>query len=602
MLEPPSAARERSRRGPRAVQILADDLANKIAAGEVVERPASVVKELCENALDADATRIDVIIEGGGVALLRVVDDGFGMDPNDLALSLTRHATSKIATIEDLLAIESFGFRGEALPSIASVSRFTIASRPRGADEGRAIVIDEGARREEPRGMQAGTSVEVKDLFYNVPARRKFLRALATEAAHVTEVVDAVALARPDVTVTLERDGRRVREHLRASSREERVKSILVGWELATCTARPGPMKVEAYLSRPEKARIGATGLSVFVNDRPVRDRALSRAIAHAYGSVLPPGRFPVGVVYLDLPSDLVDVNVHPQKAEVRFADGRAVQDALYRVVQSGLGLAFTSQLGLEGSPAPSPERAPARNEEARAVFTGSGELPRRPLLVPEPIPYPTRDADPAPALPVDRDPPSEQSVPRGIRFVAQVRGTYWICESEDGLIILDQHAAAERVTFDKLQKAFRERAIAMQGLLTPEVIDVRPEDVELVESNADAILAMGMDLRPAGPARVAIHAIPQVLARGQPRELAGELLAELSKSAGRSFSRAIDLVLATMACHGSIRAGDRVSPEEAAELLARLPTIDFAGHCPHGRPILMRLPFRELDHRVGRR
>lgn len=585
------------------VRVLPDDLANKIAAGEVVERPASVVKELCENALDAEASRIDVAIEGGGITGCSVSDDGTGMPQDDLLLSVLRHATSKITSADDLMTLGSFGFRGEALSSIASVSRFSIASRQRSSDEGFAVLVDEtGTAALEPRGMPPGTRVDVRDLFYNVPARRKFLRALATESAHVTEVIDGIALGRPDVTVTLERDGRRVREHLRMPSREERVRSIFVGWELARCAARTGPLDVEAYLCRPEKARLGATGLWMFVNGRPVKDRALSRAVAHAYGSVLEGGRYPVGVVYLDLPPELVDVNVHPQKSEVRLADPRAVQDAVHRVVQNGLGAAFTNQMGLGAVvhqselPITKERERPPSDTETGAVWSGSGTLDLPPAI--PALPYPTRGDAPPTAL----DAADPQAVPRTLKFIAQVRGTFLLCEAEDALIVLDQHAAAERVTFDRLRRAFRDKRVAMQTLLVPEVLDVRSSDVEIVTSAGDVITSMGLDLREAGPSRIAVHAVPQILARKDPRDLALSILAELARSGGRDYSQAIDLSLATMACHGSIRAGDRVGPDEANELLQRLKEVEFAGHCPHGRPILMRLPFRELEHRVGRR
>jgi DNA mismatch repair protein MutL len=582
------------------VRILPDDLANQIAAGEVVERPASVIKELCENALDASATRIDIAIEGGGITLASVTDDGVGMIESDLLLSMRRHATSKIASLDDLLNIGSFGFRGEALPSIASVSRFSIASRDKQADAGAELVIEGGGEPQlKPRGMPAGTRVSVRDLFFNVPARRKFLRALATEAAHVTEVVEGVALAEPGITLTLARDGRVVREHLRAPDRETRVNDVLVGWELAHCKGERGPLKVEAFLSRPEKARMGANGLRILVNGRPIRDRALARAVAHAYGSVLAPGRYPVGVVYLTIPPDLVDVNVHPQKAEVRFADGRAVQDALYRIVETGLGAAFTRQVGLGFVPSPSRQTfggghdAPAN----AASFSASGALDDAAIqaLAGE-VQYPTRELD---APPLSTDP---GVVLPEVEFIAQVRGMFLLCQSEEGLVILDQHAAAERLTFERLKRTFRERRVAMQTMLVPEVLDVTPADVALVEELGDTILAMGMDLRPAGTAKVAVYAVPHLVVRASPAELARALLGELGRAGGRDYSSAVDLVLATMACHGSIRAGDRVSPEEARELVRELAKIDFAGHCPHGRPIVMRLSYRELEHRVGRR
>lgn len=625
--------------GPRPIRVLSDDLANQIAAGEVVERPSSVVKELCENSLDAGASRIDVTIEGGGVALVRVRDDGEGIPQDEVPLAILRHATSKITALADLGAIGSFGFRGEALPSIASVSRFTLSSRARSerSDAGAKVSVLGGAASPvEPCGMAAGTTIEVRDLFFNVPARRKFLRALSTESAHVTEVVDGVALARPDVTVTLERDGRRVREHLRAADREARVAGVLGGVELSRCVGQAGPLGVDAYLSRPERARMGATGLWVFVNDRPVKDRALARAIAHAYGSVLEPGRYPVGVVYLTLPPDLVDVNVHPQKAEVRFADTRAVQDAVHHVVHREIGRAMTQALGIApgrpawqhasnamgatsapGAPASANARpasveaaasAGASDVGARAQaaldftrilgapeadlppeFSGSGALP---------APYPSRSGSPDLAMREAHD----ERVPTGVTFLAQLRGLFLLCETEDALLVLDQHAAAERVTFDRLRRAFDRRAVAMQTLLVPELCEATPEAVGLLEELGDRALAMGLDVRPAGPSRVAIHAVPQLLVRANPQDLARALLAELTRSGGRDYSGALDLALATMACHGSLRAGELVSPEEARELCAALPAIEFAGHCPHGRPILSRIPFRELLARVGRR
>ncbi len=584
---------------PGRVNVLPESLSNQIAAGEVVERPASVVKELCENALDAGATRVAIEIEGGGVTLCRVTDDGWGMERDDAITSLLRHATSKLSTFEDLSAIRSYGFRGEALPSIASVSRFRIETKRRGQSEGVAVSVEGGAPPlVEPCGAPSGTRVDVRDLFYNVPARRKFLRAFATESAHVTEVIEAVALARPGLTVTLERDGRRVRELLRATSREERVRDVLTGWDLIACRGARGPLAVEAFLSRPEKARSGATALRMFVNGRPVKDRALARAVAFGYGSVLEPGRYPVGVVYLEIPPELVDVNVHPQKSEVRFADGRAVQDAVYRIIEQAIGPALSGQAVLSSSvsnrASPPDQTSPPGPLSVKGeggpeiVWSGSGELPVSAL------PYPVREGAPLST--------SDQALPASVTFLAQLNRTFLLCESEDALLVIDQHAAAERVTFDRLRRAFTNRAVAMQTLLVPELVDVEASAVSLVEEAQADILAMGMDLRPAGTNRVAVHAVPQILARGRPLELVTSLIAELARAGTRGYSGAIDLALATLACHGSVRAGDAVSPAEAKELLAALAKIELGGYCPHGRPVVMRLSFRELEHRVGRR
>jgi DNA mismatch repair protein MutL len=624
----------------RGVRVLPDDLANQIAAGEVVERPSSVVKELVENAFDAGGRRVRIDIEAGGIGLVRVTDDGVGMSLEDARMAPLRHATSKIRELDDLRAIGSFGFRGEALPSIASVSRFSLRTRTRDDHEGTEVVIEGGGpMRLAPCGVAVGTSVEVRDLFFNVPARRKFLRAVGTESAHVTEVAEAAALAEPGVTVTLARDGRVVREWLRASDREERVRAAFEGEALAACRGQRGPLVVEAFVSRPERARNGAVGLSIFVNGRHVRDRSLARAIAHAYGSVLEPGRYPVGVVYLDLPPELVDVNVHPQKAEVRFADGRAVADALYKVVAGELSRAF-------GLPPPAHGRfgdrkqklfaedpgatlqAWAYSTEGRSPAppypiddppTGDGVLIDAPPTLPSITPRtsaspPERDAKESASPPVAPTPvpyPNAAEIARAperpvvfgaLRFLAQSRQTYLICEGETGLFILDQHAAAERVTFDRLRRAFHARDVATQRLLFPVVVSVSAAEVALVEeAHADALRA-GLDVRPAGATEVAVHAVPRVLARAAPERLVRDLLGELGRSGERAYSGAIDLALATMACHGSVRAGDPVSAEEAAALLRALDEVDFAGHCPHGRPIVMRVGWGELDHRVGRR
>ncbi|MDI1443350.1 DNA mismatch repair endonuclease MutL [Polyangium sp. 6x1] len=669
---------------PGRVHVLPDDLANQIAAGEVVERPASVVKELVENALDARARRIRVDIEGGGVTLVRVTDDGSGMDRKDATLAVLRHATSKIGSIDDLRRIQSFGFRGEALPSIASVSRFSLRTRTHEDDEGTLVRIEGGSPADVgPCGVATGTSIEVRDLFFNVPARRKFLRAVSTESAHVTEVVEAAALCRPDVTLVLARDGRVAREWLRTQSREERARDVFDDEPLAACRGERGPLAVEAFLSRPERARAGATRLLFFVNGRPVKDRTLARMVANAYGSVLEPGRYPVGVVHVDLPPELVDVNVHPQKAEVRFADGRAIQDALYKIIAAPLARAFglpapgaspwahyhknradeprlpaepaapppppTAFLpGLFGkgpavAPADSSGPAPFGQRKQKPIdevtpplttWSGSGELPppehgnghsgQTIPSAPEPEPDPwglAADAPlpvPTPAPPPTAAPPRPMPYPTAderaqtadrpgafgsLSFVAQVRRTFLVCEGQDGLFVLDQHAAAERVTFERLRRSYETRAVASQRLLIPEMVTVTAEEAAIIEEAQDAIGRTGLEVSLRGVRDAAITAVPQILsARATPAVLLRDLLSELSRVGERAFSGAIDLALATMACHGSIRAGDAVSKEEAEALFRALDEVDFAGHCPHGRPVVMRIRWAELEQKVGRR
>lgn len=613
------------------IVVLPPALASQIAAGEVVERPASAVKELIENALDAGAQRVDVEIEGGGVTRLSVSDDGVGMSAENARLSVERHATSKLTAIGDLNHLKSYGFRGEALPSIASVSRFSLRSRPAQSDAGVEVLI-EGVATPVLReaGMAVGTRVEVRELFFNIPARRKFLRSTGTESGHVTEVVEAAALTRPEVTFTLTRDGRQVREFLRANGRAERVAQVCDGEDLTHCEGSRGPLRIEAYLSRPEHARSGAGGLRLFINGRSVRDRALAVTIAQAYGSVLERGRYPRGVVYLDLPPEFLDVNVHPQKAEVRFADQRATADALYGTLSRALAGAFslpTPNRNAWAKPRPdaplvtplsAPSAAPGERSGSAATppKTSEPSLETRPLSLPslaslaalagtdsnaellafDPSAMAVRDSSALPSR------PQPEIAWSSLTFVAQLRQTYLLCESREGIYLLDQHAAAERVTFTRLRKQYQGRAVPSQSLLFPVTLDVLPAEAELVEQRAKEMAEVGLDVRVRGPESISIHAVPKLLQRASAERLLRDLLAEVSRKGGRGFSDAVDLALATMACHGSIRAGDPLAPDEVKALLEALDEADFAGHCPHGRPVVTFLSWAELERKVGRR
>jgi DNA mismatch repair protein MutL len=587
------------------IQTLPADLSNQIAAGEVVERPASVVKELVENALDAGATRIKVELERGGAALIRVTDDGVGMDEEDAVLALQRHATSKIRHKDDLFALTTFGFRGEALPSIASVSKLRLSTRARGAAEGVEVLLEGGgAARPRPTGAAEGTSVEVRDLFFNVPARRKFLKSTGTEAAHVSEAVLLAALARPEVSFFLVRDGRTAREWLRAASRRERAAQAFDANErLEPCLGSAGPMQVEAHLGPPERARAGAGGLHLLVNGRPVRDRPLARAVAQAYGSVLEPGRYPIGVVYVDIPAADVDVNVHPQKAEVRFADARALLDAVTRELHRVLARAFSV-------PALGASRAWMGGSGVRVAAPSFGALSVEESGDPWKLAAPDEPAQTSLAEGVALEAPVAPNEPilfegagfyASLEFLAQIRATFLVCSGSDGLYILDQHAAAERVTFNRLRNAFASRSIATQRLLIPDVIEMMPTEVAMLEERADDVAGLGIEVRAVGSSAVAVHAVPALLARARPERIVRDLVAELGRAGRRPFGDAADLVLATMACHGSIRAGDIVSRAEAGALLRALDDIDFAGHCPHGRPVVTRIGYDELERRVGR-
>jgi DNA mismatch repair protein MutL len=611
----------------RPVVVLPPDLASQIAAGEVVERPASVVKELVENSLDAESTRCDVAIVGGGITSISISDDGHGMSEADARLAVERHATSKLTQFKDLDALRTFGFRGEALPSIASVSRFRIESRPRDAEAGVEVLVEGGAPPvTRPIGMPPGTRIEVKDLFFNVPARRKFLKSSGTESGHVTDVIESAALSRSGVTFTLTRDGRQVRELLRTQNRIERVRQICDDVELATCLGERGPLSVEAYLSRPEDARSGSGALFLLVNDRVVKDRQLLVTVAQAYGSVLERGRYPRGVIYLDLPPELVDVNVHPQKTEVRFADARALSDALYSILSRALSTAFSlppttraawgkqqiqpTPVQVQSGPAPVVARETVQPFATTA--SASADPPSAsadPPSAPRHAAPSVSEAERAAALIAVRDSAVAAPIqPRGdvrwstLRFIAQLRQTYLLCEGREGFYLLDQHAAAERVNFTRLRHQYQSRAVASQALLFPVTLEVTRAEAALVEQHGAEILEVGLDVRARGPESVSVHGVPRLLQRAGAERLVRDLLSELSRQGGREFSDAVDLTLATMACHGSVRAGDPLSATEVQALLTALDDADFAGHCPHGRPVVTFTSWSELERKVGRR
>lgn len=632
---------------------LSNDLANQIAAGEVVERPASIAKELIENALDAGATRIDAAIELGGLGLVEVADNGVGMDPADARLALERHATSKIRAVEDLANIGTFGFRGEALPSIASVSKLTLLTRDASSDFATAVNVNGGGEHVVEAGSRAvGTTVSVRALFWNVPARRKFLKSISAEAAAVGEVVLVAALARPDVAFHFLRDGKTARKHMHVASFGERVHDVLADDTLAAVESKAGALTMRGWLSAPERARAGATGLYCFVNGRPVRDRHLTRAIQQAYGSVLEPGRYPTGAFFLELPPEHVDVNVHPQKAEVRFADGRAVYESVARALHLPLAGAFNLPVGgplfRRGPMRPESANVPATLQAPRDAWafdaptatqlaeqgpdpwgmhtplplTPSAEtvdaevLARGTLLSPVEAP---EDEETAPGTVRTVPPPatSEVETPAvavhgalfaeekgfyaSLRYVGQVRRMFLLCEGMDGLYVIDQHAAAERVTFDRLRKSYAKGSVSMQPLLIPAVFRATPAEVAAAEQIEAAGLSIGLELGPHGTGSIAVRSVPAMLSRTNPEVLARDLVAEFMLEAQRPFADRVDMVFATMACHGSLRGGDHVTEGEARALLDALDGIDFGNHCPHGRPVVTRLSFSELERRVGR-
>lgn len=614
----------------RSIEVLPGHLASQIAAGEVVERPASALKELLENALDANATRCTVEIESGGIGLISLLDNGNGMSAEDAALCIERHATSKLREMADLEQLATYGFRGEALPSIAAVSRLRLRSRQAEEEAGVELNLEGGLQSSaRPAGCAVGTLVEVRDLFFNVPARRKFLRSTGTESAHLVEVVDNAALSQPWLSLTLTRDGRRVRQWLKASTRAERVAQWSEDERWIACQGEKGPLRVEAFLAPPHKARAGAAGLKIFVNARPVRDRALAVAVAQSYGSVLERGRYPRGVVYLDVPAQLVDFNVHPQKTELRFSDPRAACSALYSMLRQTLARelsalpAETPAYPLTDSRELRPPAASALRDESNApnVLPSEGFAHSRKSVEA----YAPRTAQRDHGLSRSARPQISTSVPlqpllpelqrtpesgiegakpdrcwSGLRFLAQLRNTYLVCESPEGLMVLDQHAAAERVTYSKLKQSWEQTALPAQSLLFPVRVQFAGEELEILRQQNLQIERLGFSLREEQDETVLL-AIPRIASRIDPETVLRGLVAELAHE-GREFSEKLDRVLATLACHGSLRAGDSVTAPEAQALLAGLDGVEFAAHCPHGRPIVAFTPFSELERQVGRR
>jgi DNA mismatch repair protein MutL len=591
------------------IHVLPPALVNQIAAGEVVERPASVVKELVENALDAGARTISVDVEEGGLALVRVADDGSGMDREDALLALERHATSKLGDASGLFAIATMGFRGEALPAIASVSRFRLDTARGDDGAGTRLDVEGGSVREAgPIGRARGTTVEVRDLFFNTPARRKFMRASAAEAGHVTEAVVRLALARTDVSFTL-RSGGRLALGARAGEPLAERAAHALGREarrhLLAVEAERGAVRVRGVVCSPDHSEATARALYLFVNGRWVRDRSAAHAVLRAFAGSLPAGRHPAGILFVEMPLGRVDVNVHPQKHEVRFSDPREVQDAIFHAVSGALrcapwlGAARAEPPAAEG-PAPGVPRAAEDAAGvlhwARAAHPPEGSGAELPLPAPgdgttAPLPLPSGAARPAGYF-------------SSLRYLGQHARTYLLCEAPGGaLVVVDQHASHERLLFQKLREAFRTRTLPVQPFLLPQVVSVPPAAARALEGGLGELARLGLEVEPFGGDAFAVKGAPAALGGADLGALLGDLAGQLAEvERGSAVDEALHGLLATMACHAAVRANAEVSPEEARALLEGLDAVDFKARCPHGRPVVFELPLAELERRVGRR
>jgi DNA mismatch repair protein MutL len=581
------------------IRLLPDVLVNQIAAGEVVERPASVVKELVENALDAGASRIDIDLEEGGARLIRVRDDGGGIAAAELPVAVQRHATSKIASLEDLEAVATLGFRGEALPSIASVSRFRIASRRNGDDNGNALQVEGGRVGEvAPSPQPRGTTVEVRELFYNVPARRRFLRAERTELGHIEEWLRTLALARPDVEVRVSHNGKPLRRYRGDSASETGARLVdALGEEFARNVLRidhaGAGLRLHGWIAQPTYNRASADQQYLFVNGRGVRDRNVAHAVRQAYSDVLFHGRHPAYVLFLELDPRAVDVNVHPAKHEVRFRDSRLVHDFVYRNLQEALaGTRAGAETAIE---------APVRIADARHAQFAPRQGDMALKLAEAPAQYTTLYAPvhPGPALPISSlaDSAVDGKVPPLGHALAQLHGIYILAESAEGLVVIDMHAAHERIGYEKLKAAHDGAGMRVQPLLVPQSLAVSVREAEVAEREAATLAALGFELTRSGPQSLLLRSVPALLADTDATALLRDVLGDLLEHGhSRRVDEARDELLATMACHAAVRAHRRLTVPEMDALLREMESTERSGQCNHGRPTWARFNLTEID------
>lgn len=581
---------------------LPDLLISQIAAGEVVERPASVLKELVENSLDAGASRIDVALEEGGVRLLRITDDGCGMAPEDLPLALARHATSKIASLEDLERVGSYGFRGEALASIASVARVSITSRTADTQHGSRIRSE--TMTIEPAAIAAGTVIEVADLYFNTPARRKFLKTEATEFAHCDEALRRMALANPGVAFSLSHNGT-PRRRYNQGDRQRRTQDLLGDdffGHVRTIEVSAGPLRLTGFAALPAYSKASRDDQFFYVNGRFVRDKLLSHAVREAYTDVLHGARHPAYALFLEMDPAGVDVNVHPAKTEVRFRDGRGIHQFVFHAVQRALAVPLsavpnsgeTAQPALGSSPAPAtaadyvPQgsyRPPYQSELAvreqspgayldfaRSAFTAVGDRPALPASSPE-------------------GPP-----PLGYA-IAQLHGVYILAQNSAGLVVVDMHAAHERILYERIKTQLDAGPPPSQPLLVPLLMNASSAEMATAADQGEALQHLGFDIAAAGPQELAVRTVPALLAKGDLPTLIRALLADLREfPASRVIEARRNELLATMACHGAVRAHRLLTLPEMNALLRDMEATERADQCNHGRPTWVQLSMSDLD------
>ena len=605
----------------QSIRELPDVLISQIAAGEVVERPASVVRELVDNAIDAGARQITLRLLGGGIRLIAVEDDGCGIPPEELPVALKRHATSKIVSLQDLESVATMGFRGEALAAINSVSEMSLSSRTEGASS--AFVLDGQTGEVKPAARATGTTVEVKELFFSTPARRHFLKSENTELAHCIEAVRRHALVRPEVSFAIWHEGKIVaqwRSHPGEAGWNQRLADVL-GEEFVASSVnidfRSGPVHVRGRAGTPDAARARADQQFAYVNGRFVRDKVITHGARSAYEDVLHGHRQPVYVLYLQMDPTRVDVNVHPTKIEVRFRDSREVHQAMRHAIESALAvpraqlLSTTSAIAQSNAPSTASSSAPAQNTWAqRGMAFGANRL----------------NEDPARAMADlkalwSNPPQAEEESPAGFfnakiqlqtasadlsqgehewplgRAIAQLQGVYILAENTQGLVVVDMHAAHERIVYERLKQQLDTTQITSQPLLIPASFSATPQEIATTESCADVLMQLGLEISALSAKTLAVRAVPTSLAQGDCVELARSVLAELAQhDAATVVQRAQNEILATMACHGAVRANRKLSLDEMNALLRQMEATERSDQCNHGRPTWRQVGMRELD------
>ena len=588
-------------RAVRTIRPLPDQLISQIAAGEVIERPSAVVKELLENALDAGATQLTIRLEAGGVKRIAITDNGCGIPPEQLPLALARHATSKIASLNDLEHVMTLGFRGEALASIASVAQLTLTSRSH--EQAHAWQVSGHAPSQvTPSSGTQGTVVDVQDLYFNTPARRKFLKSEQTEFGHCAEVVRRIALARPDVRFTVSHNGKTV-DHWQESAPEQRCAQIL-GDEFAQASLPleeiAGPLRLHGFVGLPTAARARADSQYFYVNGRFVRDKLLTHAVRSAYQDVLHGDRFPSYVMRLDLDPALVDVNVHPSKIEVRFRDSRAVHQFVFHAVSRTL--ARTSATAQGSAPAPTPAASnalPWMNARPQQASFGSLGIAQDTARYGALFSDSLQNREPSGALPqptFSAQPGTDDEHPLGFAL-AQLHGIYVLAQNQRGLALVDMHAAHERILYEQFKQALESDAVQLQPLLIPVTFVADPVEVGTAEENRETLAALGFDIAAMSPTTLAVRAIPALLKNSDAQSLARDVLRDVREFGGsRVLVERRNEMLGTLACHTAVRANRLLTLPEMNALLRQMETTERADQCNHGRPTWVQLALSDLD------